>query len=115
MDGNWSLGQAGILEEAHCELTYSVKWGYGGWGGVGNGLQGGRKNIPCFWLAQIAPKEVLVDSKYGKFAFWQPLRNPEIGIQSDGPEWDKLSNHILKKITSLNCVMLAQNDIFSLF
>lgn len=75
MDGNWSLWQAGILEEAHCELPTLC-----------NEATGGRKNIPCFWLAQIAPIAVLVNSKYGKYASWQPSCSPEIGIKSDGAE-----------------------------
>ena len=83
MGGNWSLLQAGIQEEAYCELPTLC-----------NEATRGRKNIPCFWLAQIAPIAVLVDCKYGKSASWQPSRHPEIGIKSDGAEQEKLSNQL---------------------
>lgn len=83
MDGNWSLWQAGTLEEAHCELPTLC-----------NKATSGRKIIPCFWLAEIAPTAVLVDCKYGKSAFWLLLHNPEINIKNDGAEPEKLSNQL---------------------
>lgn len=61
MEGNWSLWQAGVLEEAECELpTLCYE------------ATGGRKNTPYFQLAQAA---VLACWKYSKSAAWQPHAN----------------------------------------
>lgn len=67
MDGNQSLWLAGILDEAQCESPTLCN----------EATTGGRKNIPCFWLAQTAPIAVLVDCKYSKSASWHPSHNPQ--------------------------------------